>query len=72
MQKLIEKIEGVLKLIKLEFENIAALPIVDKTYDLNELPALRLISPLAEGSDRIAAECALRLGYELQCPLPFP
>ncbi len=34
-------------------------------------PILRLISPLAEGADRIVAEEALGLGYELQCPLPF-
>ncbi len=34
-------------------------------------PILRIISPLAEGSDRIAARQAMDLGYELQCPLPF-
>lgn len=34
-------------------------------------PRLRLISPLSEGSDRLAACEALSLGYELQCPLPF-
>jgi len=34
-------------------------------------PVLRLISPIAEGTDRIVAEEALALGYELQCPLPF-
>ena len=33
--------------------------------------ALRMISPLAEGSDRIAAEAALAAGFELDCPLPF-
>ncbi len=32
---------------------------------------LRLISPLAEGSDRIAAEAALARGFVLECPLPF-
>jgi hypothetical protein len=32
---------------------------------------LRAISPLAEGSDRIFAEEALALGYELCSPLPF-
>jgi hypothetical protein len=36
-----------------------------------EVPKFRLISPLAEGSDRIAAKCALEKGYELQCPIPF-
>lgn len=34
-------------------------------------PIFRVISPLAEGSDRLVAEEGLRLGYELQCPLPF-
>lgn len=32
---------------------------------------LRLISPLAEGSDRVAAEAALACGFALECPLPF-
>jgi hypothetical protein len=34
-------------------------------------PLFRLISSLAEGADRIAADEALSLGWELQCPLPF-
>lgn len=34
-------------------------------------PVLRAISPLAEGSDRLFAEAALELGYELCCILPF-
>ena len=32
---------------------------------------LRMVSPLAEGADRIAAEAALATGFELDCPLPF-
>jgi hypothetical protein len=40
-------------------------------YDSHE-PVFRIISPLAEGSDRLVAEEGLALGYELQCPLPFP
>lgn len=36
-----------------------------------EPPILRAISPLAEGTDRIFAEEALDLGYELCCPFPF-
>ena len=32
---------------------------------------LRAISPLAEGTDRYFAKEALKLGYELCCPLPF-
>jgi hypothetical protein len=40
-------------------------------YDSHD-PVFRVISPLAEGSDRMVAEEALALGYELQSPLPFP
>ena len=36
-----------------------------------EPPLLRMISPLAEGADRLAAEEASRLGYRLLAPLPF-
>ena len=35
-------------------------------------PRLVLVSSLAEGVDRMAARCALDLGYGLQVPLPFP
>lgn len=38
----------------------------------NGLVCLRAVSPLAEGTDRYFAREALRLGYELFCPLPFP
>lgn len=34
-------------------------------------PRVRLVSPLAEGADRIAAHAALARGIDLQCPLPF-
>ena len=32
---------------------------------------LKIVSPLAEGADRLVAEEALRLGFELVAPLPF-
>jgi hypothetical protein len=35
-------------------------------------PLLRLLSPLARGADRLAAEATLELGYELYVPMPFP
>ncbi len=35
-------------------------------------PLLRFLSPLARGADRLAAEIALDLGYELYVPMPFP
>lgn len=34
-------------------------------------PQLLFVSPLADGADQIAAEIALRLGYELHAMLPF-
>ena len=34
-------------------------------------PIFRLLSPLAEGADRLVAEEALALGYQLTAPLPF-
>jgi len=34
-------------------------------------PAFHLLSSLAEGSDRLAADSALSLGYQLHCPLPL-
>src|ERR1700691_1184540 len=40
-------------------------------YDDDAPAILRAISPLAEGADRMFADEALRLGYELECPLPF-
>jgi Protein of unknown function (DUF4231) len=41
-------------------------------FYLPDPPALRVVSALAEGSDRFVAEAGLGLGFELQCPLPFP
>ena len=34
-------------------------------------PLLRLLSPLAEGADRVVAELAIRCGYRLEAILPF-
>jgi hypothetical protein len=36
-----------------------------------EPPLLRIISPIAEGADRIVAQAGLSWGADLQCPLPF-
>ena len=35
-------------------------------------PALRFISPLARGADRLGAQQAVALGYRLHVPMPFP
>jgi hypothetical protein len=34
-------------------------------------PRLQFVTPLADGADQIAAECALDLGYKLHAVLPF-
>ncbi len=40
-------------------------------YDGSGKPVMRVISAVAEGSDRYVARVAIDLGYEIQCPLPF-
>jgi hypothetical protein len=40
-------------------------------YDTTTAPVLTANSPLAEGADRLFAEEALRLGYRLNCVMPF-
>jgi hypothetical protein len=37
----------------------------------DEPPVFRAVSPIAEGADRLFAEEALKLGYRLECALPF-
>ena len=47
--------------------------IVTLTPDSKDGPTRRyVISPLAEGADRLVANCALDQGFDLVCPLPFP
>ncbi len=48
-----------------------AAPPKDAALYAQDAPLLRAISPLAEGTDRIFAEEALKLGYGLCCPMPF-
>lgn len=48
---------------------VAASPDVAAFYD-NEPPSLSVISPLAEGVDRMLARAGLDLGYGLLCPMP--
>lgn len=68
-EKLITKtITDILKGVK---ENVYKLSKQLQNLNQENSVHLRMISMLAEGSDRIAAKCALELGYELQCPLPF-
>ncbi|HWA80612.1 MAG TPA: hypothetical protein VG848_09925, partial [Acetobacteraceae bacterium] len=66
--------ESVTRVMRHVRERIAAMAeerTVQATYAPGE-PLIRLFSPLAEGSDRIAAEAALAEGFRLEVPLPFP
>lgn len=40
-------------------------------YDRTQPPLLRVVSPLAEGTDRMLAEVGLDCGCTLCCPMPF-
>lgn len=64
-----ERVRQILTIVRDVGREIAADP--DAGYDSAD-PAFRVVSPLAEGSDRIVAEEAVSLGFELQSPLPFP
>jgi hypothetical protein len=65
-----ELIYEVLHAVQVEVEEFAASPSGAKLHS-GEEPILQAVTPLAEGSDRIFAEQALKLGYELCCPMPF-
>ncbi len=65
LQKQIHEVLQVLKQFAQEH------PRVSTYYRERDEPVLRLVSALAEGADRYAAQQAISLGYELQCPLPF-
>jgi hypothetical protein len=69
-------VANVLSLIAKEMTRFAENPVAKPVYSVaaaGPVPStLRLLSPLAEGSDRLVAEEALKAGYELHAPLPFP
>lgn len=63
-----QRIEEALSLLRSE-----ALKLHERERDLfaDKDPRLLFVSPLADGADQLAAETALRLGFELQALLPF-
>jgi hypothetical protein len=63
-----EKVREILSLVSSVAQALLDAPRRD--YD-ERPPLLRVISPLAEGSDRLVVDEALALGFDLQCPLPF-
>jgi hypothetical protein len=66
------EISQVLELISGEIGKLAASQTVYvQQPDGGRIGHLRLVSPLAAGSDRLAAQEALKAGYALYAPLPF-
>lgn len=65
-----ERVAETLQTVALAYREFASSVDAKAAYNA-EAPVLRLLSPLAEGADRIAAVCGLAAGYDLQCPLPF-
>jgi hypothetical protein len=69
------RIEEVLALVRDEMLRLASLPEVRAAYRPQEpgkpFPRLRVVSPLAQGADRLVAERALDMNYEMQCAFPF-
>jgi len=61
----------VLTLLRDEVTRHARTPDAASACNTARPPAFRLLSPLAEGADRLIAEAALPLGYVLEAPLPF-
>lgn len=64
----------VLDLIRRQLATLADDPLARQVYTAaagGTVCMLRLLSPLAEGSDRLVAEEALKAGYKLYAPLPF-
>lgn len=68
-------VAAVLELVRTEVERLAAAAPARAVYAGESAtfarPLLRLVSPLADGADRLAAEEGLRFGYRLEAALPF-
>ena len=62
---------AVMRLVTETIAALAAEPALRAAYAPGP-PLIRLFTPLAEGSDRIAAEAALAAGLRLEVPMPFP
>jgi hypothetical protein len=61
----------VLTLLRDEVIRLAQTPEAAASCNTAHPPTFRLLSPLAEGADRLVAEAALPLGCRLESPLPF-
>jgi hypothetical protein len=68
--ELLRQVRDVLRLVRDEIAQLAATPDIGAAYG-QTAPVLRLVSPLAEGADRLVARAALEEGYALIVPMPF-
>jgi hypothetical protein len=68
-EDLFRALRDVLRFVREEIAQLAATPDI-RAYAVTA-PQLRLISPLAEGADRLVARAALDEGYELVVAMPF-
>jgi hypothetical protein len=66
-----DRIVRVLTLLREEVTRHAQSPDIASVCDTARAPVFRVLSPLAEGADRLVAETALPLGYVLEAPFPF-
>ncbi|MDR3462331.1 MAG: hypothetical protein P4L76_08460, partial [Beijerinckiaceae bacterium] len=68
------RVESLLTDLQRMVETVAREPAARAVYS-NASPGasaeFRIVSPLAEGADRLVAEEALKLGYKLSAPFPF-
>jgi hypothetical protein len=76
MERLRPAVAQILGLVARELTRLADDPEAQRAYR-RACPGappvkLRLVSPLAEGSDRLVADESLKAGYALYAPLPFP
>ena len=67
---LLRQVRDVLHRVREQVAQLAASPEIRSAYS-DTAPRLRLVSPLAEGADRLVARAALEEGYELIVPMPF-
>jgi hypothetical protein len=76
VETLSRHVRDVLALIRQELAALGADPETASAYGLARgqavQPALRFLSPLARGADRLGAKAALAESYALYVPMPFP
>jgi hypothetical protein len=58
--------------ILVRIKDTATKVFLSERFSCEEEPRFQVVSPIAEGADRIVAEEGLALGFELISPLPFP